>query len=121
MGFMDQLMSQIGQVGTPINPGVLGTFNRPPPMRAAPQAPGRPPPMAAPPPPMRRPPPMRAAPPSSIMGMYGGGMGSGPLGRSFMTSNNKGRSWQAAPQQSPNQNGWTQTSADPDGAQWRMG
>lgn len=60
------------------------------------------------------------APDRTIMGMYGGGIGSGPLGQTFMTSANQGQTWNAS-QQSPNRSPWTQTSNDIDGSQWQRG
>lgn len=71
-----------------------------PPMRAAPH-PQAPPPM--------QPPPMRQAPQVPLMGMYQGGIGSGPLGQTFMQSYN-GQDWDPAKTQSPQQSqGWSST------------
>ncbi len=71
-------------------------------------------------PPMRQAPkrPAPAAPPS-LMGMYGGGQGTGPMGRSFMTSADQGASWQAS--QAQPDSSWMVSSNDPDGSQWRRG
>lgn len=93
---------------------IMGAYQRAPQMRTAPNY--RPPsPMMAPQ--MRAAPVRRPSPQGPIMGMYGGGMGSGPLGRTFMQSHDMGANWQAT-NQGPQSGGWRQTITDPQGNGW---